>query len=78
MTDTNTSTGSSPKKSFSKVFWIIGIVLGIFGINHYTLKIGYGTGAEVTLTDSTIVVTPVVEPVVAPVADTTKADTTKK
>ena len=65
-----------PKKSITKkVFWIIAIVLGLFGIDHFTYNIA-GIGASVTVTDSTIVVAPIIDSIVA--VDKTKADTTKK
>ena len=84
MTDTTStqSTPSTPKKSFKKFFWIVAIILGLFGLDHYTYNF-VGIGAEVTVTDSSIMVTPSVDtvvtvPVAPAVVDTTKADTTKK
>jgi hypothetical protein len=78
-TDTVASSTPSPKKSYSKILWIIGIVLALFGIDHY--KLHYISGEEVEVKDSTIVVTPAVDTTNVK-ADTTKkvvvADTTKK
>lgn len=88
MTDTATKPAEPNKSSLmKKIFWVIGIILGLLGIDHYTTNVI--SGGTVTVTDSTIVVTTVdtttikeVSPeVVVPAIDTTKkvtADTTKK
>jgi len=71
MTDVNT-TPETPKKNYfaiKNLFWAIVIVLGLFGLDHYTFNLV--SGGSVTVTDSTIVV--------APIADTTAvADTIQK
>lgn len=66
-----------PKKSITKkIFIVIAFILALFGIDHFTYNFA-GIGAEVTVTDSTIVVSPAPD-TTAIVADTTKRDTTKK
>ena len=82
MTDTTSTTANTPtpKSNFKKFFWIVALILGSLGIDHYTFHWVSG-GADVTVTDSTIVITPIVDTpqVVAPFAvDTVKSDTTKK
>lgn len=76
MTTASTTPAPAPKQPMSpikKFFWAVGIILALLGIDHYTYNFA-GIGADVTVTDSTVVVAPAVTP--AP-ADTTKADTTK-
>ena len=72
MTDTNTTPATdAPKKSFftiKNLFWAIAIVLGLFGLDHYTLNLV--SGGSVTITDSTIVVSPLID--TTAVADTTQ------
>ena len=70
-----------PKMSITKkIFIVIGFILAMFGVDHFTYNLA-GIGADVTVTDSTIVVAPSpdttveVAPVVA--IDTTKKDTAK-
>lgn len=74
MTDINTTAPVAetpvPKKPFftmKKLFWAIGIILGLLGIDHYTLNLV--SGGSVIVTDSTIVVS---EPI-----DTLTVDTIK-
>ena len=65
---TNTET-PKPKKSIAKkIFVVVAIVFSLLGIDHYTYHWVSG-GVDVTVTDSTLVV--------SPIADTTAADTTK-
>jgi len=77
MSDINTTPTTetpAPKKSFftiKNLFWAIAIVLGLFGLDHYTTNLV--SGGSVTVTDSTIVVTAPVE--VLSVTDTIKIDT---
>ena len=73
-----TNQTETPKKKTSitkKIFIVIGFVLAILGIDHFTYNFA-GIGASVTVTDSTLAVVPIVDSIVA--VDTTKADTTKK
>jgi hypothetical protein len=75
MSDTVAATPAPKKPMFTlkNLFYVIALVLGLFGLDHYTTNLV--SGGSVTVTDSTIVVSaPVVD---APVADTVKADTTK-
>jgi hypothetical protein len=77
MSDTVAATPAPKKPIFTvkNLFIAIAVVLGLFGLDHYTLNLV--SGGSVTVTDSTIVVSaPVVD--VPAVADTVKADTTKK
>ena len=75
---TNETETPKPKKSIAKkVFWIIAIVLGLFGIDHFTYNFA-GIGASVTVTDSTVVVAPIVDTTPVAVEDTTAKDTTRK
>lgn len=67
-------------KKGKKILYIIATIAALIGINHFTAKVGY-TEVEVSLTDSSVIVEPVVMPVdsVKPiVADSAKKDTTKK
>lgn len=70
----------APKKpmfSLKNLFYVIALVLGLFGLDHYTTNLV--SGGSVTVTDSTIVVSaPVVETPTVSAVDTVKADTTKK
>lgn len=81
-TETTSTPNETPKKSNKKFFWIISIILGLFGLDHYTYNF-VGIGAEATVTDSTIVVAPIVDTIITTDAvvvakvDTTKADTAK-
>lgn len=79
MTDTQIT--QSPKQSSwkKKLFWIIALVLGALGLNHYTFKIGYGgANVEITITESTITSSVNVDTTITILkADTTKPDTTK-
>jgi hypothetical protein len=79
MTDTQT-TSAEPKKNplMKKIFIGIGIIFGLLGIDHFSTKWVSG-GATITVTDSTIVVSPIVDTIVATplVVDTAKKDTTK-
>lgn len=74
MTDTNTT----PKKSNTKLFVIIALILAAVYLDYS--KFHYVLGTDVKVTDSTNVVTPIVDTLakVAAVVDTTKRDTTKK
>lgn len=80
MTET-TSTPEKPKSSITKkLFYVIAIILGLLGIDHFTYHyVSGGTDVEVTVTDSTIISTAsvVATPTVA-VIDTARKDTTKK
>lgn len=81
-TSTSTSTPESPKQSSwkKKFFWIVAIVLGALGIDHYTFHyVSGGVDVAVTVTDSTVVATANVDTTITLVtADSTKVDTTKK
>lgn len=77
MSDTVAATPAPKKPIFTvkNLFYLVAVVLGLLGLDHYTTN--FVSGGSVTVTDSTIVVTaPVVEPL--PVTDTIKIDTTKK
>lgn len=87
MTDTTTQP-VKPKMSLTKkIFWAIGIVLSLFAVDHFTCNI-VGIGAAVTVTDSTLVVSPIADTMnvdtakaITPVIDTAKkvvADTSSK
>jgi hypothetical protein len=77
MTDTTTNTPEAPKKSNKKMLAIVSLILVlVFGTNHLFFKVGYTT-VEVAVTDSTIVVTPMMDTTVVPAVDTTKKDTAK-
>jgi len=79
MSDTVAATPAPKKPMFSlkNLFYVIALVLGLFGIDHYTTNLV--SGGSVTVTDSTIVVSaPVVETPTVVAIDTVKADTTKK
>jgi len=80
MTNTSTSSSASPKSNFTKIFWIIGIVLGLLGIDHYTFNyVSGGVDVAVTVTDSTIVAdTHIDTTITIAKSDSAKADTTKK
>ena len=80
MTNTSTSTPTSPKKSYKNLFVVIAIILGALGIDHYTFHyVSGGVDVAVTVTDSTVVANANVDTTITLVkADTTKADTTKK
>lgn len=70
------NTTPTPKKSIAKkVFAVVALVFVLLGIDHFTYNFA-GIGASVTLTDSALVVAPIVDSIVA--VDTTKADTMKK
>ena len=83
MTNTENITPTAGKKKTSitkKIFVVIALVLGLLGIDHYTYNFA-GIGASVTVTDSTLVVAPIVEADTAKnilPLDTAKKDTTKK
>lgn len=81
MTNETSTQNSTPKKTsiIKKIFLVVGFILALLGVDYLTYNFA-GIGAEVTLTDSTLVVTPSVDSIVAStpiVGDTTKADTTK-
>lgn len=80
MSETNT-TPETPKPSpLKKILYVVGLILATLGVNHLTFRVGYAD-AEVTLTDSSIVIAPItdtVKPVKPASVDTAKADTTKK
>ena len=64
----------APKKpmfSLKNLFYVIALVLGLFGLDHYTTNLV--SGGSVTVTDSTIVVSAPVD--VPAVADSIKTDT---
>jgi len=68
------STEATPKKSIftlKKLFILISFILGVLGIDHYTVNLV--SGGSITVNDSTIVVaaTPTVS------VDTVKVDTLK-
>ena len=71
---TNTETPKKKNSITKKIFVVVAIVLGLLGVDHLTYNFA-GIGASVTLTDSTLVVAPIVDSIVA--VDTTKADTAK-
>ena len=81
MTD-NTTQPTTPKKSYKKFFVLIALILGLLGIDHYTYHFVSG-GVDVTVTDSTIVVTaPIDTTITIAKVDTAinivKVDTSKK
>jgi hypothetical protein len=74
MSDTVAATPAPKKPMFTlkNLFIAIAFILGLLGLDHYTLNLV--SGGSVTVTDSTIVVSaPIVEPL--PVTDTVKLDT---
>ena len=79
MTDTQST--PSPKSSLTKkFFWIVAIVLGALGIDHYTFHyVSGGVDVAVTVTDSTVVAdTHIDTTITIAKSDSAKADTTKK
>ena len=79
MSDTVAATPAPKKPIFTlkNFFYLVALVLGLFGLDHYTTNLV--SGGSVTVTDSTIVVSaPVVETPTVVAIDTVKADTTKK
>ena len=80
MTNTSTSTPTSPKKSYKNLFVVIAIILGALGIDHYTFHyVSGGVDVAVTVTDSTIVAdTHIDTTITIAKSDSAKADTTKK
>ena len=80
MTNTSTSTPTSPKKSYKNLFVVIAIILGALGIDHYTFHyVSGGVDVAVTVTDSTIVGNVNVDTTITiATSDSAKADTTKK
>jgi len=76
MSETTTTT---VKKSLSnkKILIIITTILTLLGIgNHFTFKLGYTT-ADVTVSDSTLVIAASVETSTVTAIDTASLDTTK-
>ena len=73
MTDTVAST-PAPKKSKKNLFILIAFILTILGIDNYHTHFFFGT--DITVTDSTIVVTPTIDSV-SNAVDTTKKDAVK-
>lgn len=68
-----TTTPEAPKSSPAKKFFrFVAILLALLALDHYTYNF-VGIGAEVTVTDSTIVIAPSVDTTVS----TVEADTTK-
>ena len=77
MSDTVAATPAPKKPIFTlkNFFYLVALVLGLFGLDHYTTNLV--SGGSVTVTDSTIVVSaPVVETPTVTV-DTIKVDTSK-
>lgn len=77
MSDTvSTPAPKKPMFSLKNLFYAIALILGLFGLDHYTTNLV--SGGSITVTDSTIVVAaPVVETPTVVVVDTTKVDTSK-
>lgn len=60
----------TPKKpAGKKIFYVIALILGLLGIDHYTYHFASG-GVDITLNDSTIAITPI--------KDSIKVDSTAK
>lgn len=67
----------SPKKSsmVKKIFWTIGLILGLLGVDYFTYNFT-GIGGIITVSDSSIVITPVEDSTQSlPISDTIKLDT---
>ena len=73
MSDTVAATPAPKKPIFTlkNFFYLVALVLGLFGLDHYTTNLV--SGGSVTVTDSTIVVSAPVD--VPAVADSIKTDT---
>lgn len=73
---TTTATTPNPKKSKKTLFFFVAFILALFGLDYYKTNFFFGT--NVTVTDSTIVITPVVDTLKKSSTEVTVADTTKR